>query len=495
MNNKRFLHYIGLLRKPFTTGPDWFDFGVCAQMAVENKIKNFKERTIMYRRHYQQDLDSPINVDTFIICPSEWLWHNCWRNCGFGDYERPWAETQLMLHEEFPEYKLSFSESPAHTFKIPGIDTVHNVYILALWVKIETKGLSRKIDPMLLTSARSLYNQMEERVIGTLMGQAVGNALGVRYEFSTASAAEKGVERDTLPNGHLPMLEGGPFQMLPGQITGDTELALMLARRLDGGVSKRPKGFLVREKRSFSEVDLFYVANAFLDWYFSDPFNIGNENKTAFSRINRDIPIEEIHREMLVNARDNMDSLSNSCLAKISPIALIGVLPVDGKVMYIDEELADFAADVCKLTNPNPITQDACRVYIMAIRNAIRGDSRQLILEKALKGAETDLIKQIITDSKEQTTHPLGVALQLAFFELLYGKSFEHSLVRTITRGGDTDTNGCIVGSLLGAFYGYSEIPSDWSKAVLNVKNPRVEQLPEVSTHDLITLALKLGTY
>ena len=214
---------------------------------------------------------------------------------------------------------------------------------------------------------------------------------------------------------------------------------------------------------------------------------------------------------MMVNAQENMDSLSSGCLTKISPIALIGVLPVDGKVMYIDKELADFAADICKLTNPNPIARDACRVYVMAIRNAIRGDSRQLIWEKALKGAETDLIKQIIADSKEQATpavahnrdpiYPdesrqgyLGVALQLAFFELLYSKSFEHSLIRTITRGGDTDTNGCIVGALLGAFYGYTEIPADWSKTVLNVENPRVEQLPEVATHDLITLALELGS-
>lgn len=42
---------------------------------------------------------------------------------------------------------------------------------------------------------------------------------------------------------------------------------------------------------------------------------------------------------------------------------------------------------------------------------------------------------------------------QSAFYELLHGKSFADSLVRAIQRGGDTDTNGAIVGALLGKFF------------------------------------------
>ncbi len=44
----------------------------------------------------------------------------------------------------------------------------------------------------------------------------------------------------------------------------------------------------------------------------------------------------------------------------------------------------------------------------------------------------------------------LGVALQGAFHELLHANSFTEGLLNTIKRGGDTDTNGCIVGSMLG---------------------------------------------
>jgi len=34
--------------------------------------------------------------------------------------------------------------------------------------------------------------------------------------------------------------------------------------------------------------------------------------------------------------------------------------------------------------------------------------------------------------------------------------------------GGDTDTNGCIAGALLGAYYGYDKIPKEWIKSVDN---------------------------
>ena len=41
------------------------------------------------------------------------------------------------------------------------------------------------------------------------------------------------------------------------------------------------------------------------------------------------------------------------------------------------------------------------------------------------------------------------IALQNAFFELLHAASLEEAVVRTVRRGGDTDTNAAICGALL----------------------------------------------
>jgi ADP-ribosyl-[dinitrogen reductase] hydrolase len=66
-----------------------------------------------------------------------------------------------------------------------------------------------------------------------------------------------------------------------------------------------------------------------------------------------------------------------------------------------------------------------------------------------------------------------GFAFKNAFFQLNNGNDFYNSLIQTIQLGGDTDTNGCIVGALLGAFYGINEIPEEW---INTVNNPRYTQ-------------------
>mmetsp|Transcript_13041 Transcript_13041/g.20240 ORF Transcript_13041/g.20240 Transcript_13041/m.20240 type:complete len:110 (+) Transcript_13041:760-1089(+) len=45
-------------------------------------------------------------------------------------------------------------------------------------------------------------------------------------------------------------------------------------------------------------------------------------------------------------------------------------------------------------------------------------------------------------------------------------KFFAHSLRLTIQQGGDTDTNACIVGGLMGALVGLNNIPKEWTKKV-----------------------------
>ena len=39
-----------------------------------------------------------------------------------------------------------------------------------------------------------------------------------------------------------------------------------------------------------------------------------------------------------------------------------------------------------------------------------------------------------------------------------------------LSRGGDTDTNACIVAGLLGAYHGYSNIPAKWKE---NYNDPK----------------------
>ena len=61
-----------------------------------------------------------------------------------------------------------------------------------------------------------------ERYSGSLVGLAVGDALGTTLEFST-------------PGTFVPlddMVGGGPWELAPGQWTDDTSMALCLAESL-----------------------------------------------------------------------------------------------------------------------------------------------------------------------------------------------------------------------------------------------------------------------
>jgi ADP-ribosylglycohydrolase len=59
------------------------------------------------------------------------------------------------------------------------------------------------------------------------------------------------------------------------------------------------------------------------------------------------------------------------------------------------------------------------------------------------------------------------ISLQNAFHCLASSASVEESLVATVGRGGDTDTNAAVAGALLGALHGRDAFPSRWVYRVL----------------------------
>ena len=50
------------------------------------------------------------------------------------------------------------------------------------------------------------------------------------------------------------------------------------------------------------------------------------------------------------------------------------------------------------------------------------------------------------------------VALSYAIHFLVCGKSYKESIKWVVTQKGDPDTNGCIMGGMLGAYYGFSKL-------------------------------------
>lgn len=298
-----------------------------------------------------------------------------------------------------------------------------------------------------------------DRAQGILLGQLVGDALGAQVEFQTPASISH-----RFPQGVQDIRNGGPFNTLAGQPTDDSELALALARSLV-------------ERGSY---DLEAVARAYVGWLESGPFDVGNTIGTALrAGRGRTGSIVEV-----VERAANPMSQANGALMRIAPLPLLYYRSDDGG--------ASLARLDARLTHPHPVCGAANAAFVAAIASALRASpSPQSMLEaarSAIQGTEgAEPVLGRLASAEEAAPELAGAqqgwvlhAVQNAFFELLHARSFEEGLMRTVGRGGDTDTNGAIAGALLGALHGAANIPRRWVRTVLTcrplkgrAKNPR----------------------
>ena len=298
--------------------------------------------------------------------------------------------------------------------------------------------LSARYPLALASRSRSVSDPgMLARAQGCLLGQVAGDALGQLVEFRDADSIAA-----QYPHGVRALHDGGAFDTRAGQPTDDSEMALMLARSILAN-----GGFSASAARA-----------AYVEWMRSNPFDIGTTTRQGL----RDQPTAA--------------SQANGALMRMSPLAVYGAaLPTAA--------LAAWARADAALTHPHPLCRDASAAFCVAIAHAVRtGDGPAAVYGATLGWAESepDLHPDLLTDLRAAAAGPptdfqqqmgwVRVAFRNAFFELLHASGPTEALVRTVGRGGDTDTNGAIAGALLGAVHGREAVPLAWRNAVLSCR-------------------------
>jgi len=282
------------------------------------------------------------------------------------------------------------------------------------------------------------------RAQGCLLGQLAGDSLGSLVEFK-----DPGQIARQYPTGVRALADGGVWGTLAGQPTDDSELALALARSL---VTRG--GF-----------DAAHVQAAYLAWGRSAPFDMGNTTRAALDAARVGLPIPA-------------ESQANGALMRVSPLGILGA----GRSA---EAIAWARADAA-LTHAHPVCQAASAAFVAAVSAAISSGDRGACHAAAVTAAGacapiTEALERARTAAPEDFMRHQGwvlTAFQSAFFELHHAPSLEEGLVRTVGRGGDTDTNGAIAGALLGAFHGRNALPTQWITAILTCR----PGLPEGAT-------------
>jgi ADP-ribosylglycohydrolase len=280
-----------------------------------------------------------------------------------------------------------------------------------------------------MTSAR-------QRVVGGILGLALGDALGAPFEFRRAHDVPS-----PIPAFELPWMDRPP-----GSWTDDTAMARNLWNSLvaTGGT-----------------LDTDDVLRRHLEWLESSPPDIGNQTLAALREHQGGTPNAA---EAIFHRRGPEVSAGNGSVMYCAPLGLA----------YVDraDDLLEAAPALSAITHWDERCKTACLAVTLTAAALVRGDDPESAVRAALDrvtdregGEELDYLTGAAgierpVDGPDQgfTLFTAGVALRAAG----EAKPFDEGLLEIVALGGDTDTNASVAGALLGALHGADALPSDW---------------------------------
>ncbi len=288
--------------------------------------------------------------------------------------------------------------------------------------------------------------QLIERYRGSLLGLAVGDAVGTTLEFRP-------------PGSFTPiedMVGGGPFQLKPGQWTDDTSMALCLAESLIEQQGFNPVHQLQKYVRWYREGYLSSTGRC---------FDIGNTTLDALMRF-------EKTQEPYCGSTDPR-SAGNGSIMRLAPVPLFyAKRPL---------EAIEKSGESSRTTHGVATAVDASRYLAALLVGAVNGVTREELLSERYSPIsgyyeENPLVEEIAEIARGSFKHrqPPEIqgsgyvvkSLEAALWALYHSRSFREGCLLAVNLGDDADTTGAVYGQLAGAFYGESGIPESWRSQV-----------------------------
>lgn len=249
-----------------------------------------------------------------------------------------------------------------------------------------------------------------EKLKACVYGMAIGDALGVPYEFM-----RRGTFRCTGMKG------GGTWGQPAGTYSDDTGMALAM---LDS----------IAECGYLDTNDMF---NRFRDWwldgrYMPDGtcFDIGNTVRAALTR---------------GYGMDGEYDNGNGSLMRIAPLALL---------CCTDYEVVCASA----ITHAHEIATSICLKFVRLLEGLTHD-----------RVATINEIRSIVGSRQEDEIKSNAFVLntfKAALWCFDNTGSYEECVLKAVNLGKDTDTTACVAGALAGLTYGFEQIPVEWVNAL-----------------------------
>lgn len=285
-----------------------------------------------------------------------------------------------------------------------------------------------------------------KRFEGSLLGLAVGDAMGTTLEFRQPGTFEP----------IYSIVGGGPFRLKRGQWTDDTSMALCLADSLINCA-----GFDAADQMKT------YV-RWYREGYMSSTgrcFDIGGTTSEALRRF-------EKTGDPYSGSTDSQ-SAGNGSLMRLAPVALFFANDPVKAIRY--------CAESSRTTHGANEAVDACRYLGGIIVGAVNGASKEDLLSPQYtpvaglwnEASLTPAIWRVAAGSFKIKNPPeikgtgyVVQSLEAALWAFYTTDNFRDGLLKAVNLGDDADTTGAVFGQLAGAFYGVDGIPVEWGDLI-----------------------------
>lgn len=273
--------------------------------------------------------------------------------------------------------------------------------------------------------------QIKDRLLGSFLGLAIGDAVGTTVEFCARDTFEPVTD----------MVGKGPFNLPAGYFTDDTSMALCLAESL----IEHP------------QLDRNDLLSRFSKWYregVNSPtgrcFDIGGT--TSFAIVNWE------KTGSVLNNTDTWDA-GNGSIMRLAPAV----------IKYHTDSARAIATAIMQgeTTHGSVEASDGCDLLARVLLTAYVTDDKNAVFNIDAQNHWADSVKNILNtlDVSRDEVKSSGYVIHTLHAALWCFKNtdnFRDAILLATNLGGDADTVAAVTGQIAGAYYGMSGIPITW---------------------------------
>ncbi|MDF1698343.1 MAG: ADP-ribosylglycohydrolase family protein [Saprospiraceae bacterium] len=300
--------------------------------------------------------------------------------------------------------------------------------------------------------------------IDALLGVAIGDAIGVPYEFRSRAHMQS--------NPATGMIGYGTYNLPEGTWSDDSSLTFCLAESLGNGY----------DLREISENFILWKNEAYWSARGS-VFDIGMTTSRAITRLQGILEDNDLEALKMQKYYSNENDNGNGSLMRIIPLLFY----IKGRPI---KEQFEIVWEVSALTHRHIRAAMSCLIYLKIAEHLIEGKDKvdsYLITREEIKKfwREIDFAsheqhhfhKVIQSDIRATSKDELKSGgyvievLESSIWFFLQCDSYEDTILSIINIGHDTDTSAAIAGGLAGLYYGVNNIPEYWIASLARMED------------------------